>query len=517
MPSFIGAATGGGLTRRGFLLGSGLAVGALAGGCSSSSDTGAGSSIDTFSAALKGSGADEGIDPGVAHLFIDEARMKALYDGLFEIDDAMRPVPRLAESGEPNRDGTRWRIRLRDARWHDGKKVTSADVLYTLARILGPAGEDPFIAAATLELVDLSESREVNDRTVEIRLKQPSFEFLTALSAYGTKIVQDGAEDFDNPVGTGPFRFESFQPGKELVATAYEDYWDGAPDISRLRILSAGDDARVNALQAGQVDFSDDLTPAAAKTLRAADGITVNATPNSGIYYFAMKSDRPPFDNVDVRRALMRMVDREELVKVALQGQADVANDVFGKGFEYYADDLPQHTHDPDKARFLLRKAGVRNLSIDLFTADAATGFVEAANLFAEQARESGVTVNVRVGSGDTYYSEALETGQLTMGQSGPLSVPNHFGSRLLSDSPQNRTNWKDPEFDALYNRALATRSDSERAELFVRMHEIQYDRGAMLYWANAYWNSAASARYKNIPSGVPNATNWVRFDKVTA
>jgi peptide/nickel transport system substrate-binding protein len=77
-----------------------------------------------------------------------------------------------------------------------------------------------------------------------------------------------------------------------------------------------------------------------------------------------MKTDRPPFDNVDVRRALMRMVDREELVKVALQGQATAANDVFGKGFEYYADDLPAHTHDPDEAKALLRRAGVGNLTV---------------------------------------------------------------------------------------------------------------------------------------------------------
>ncbi|MBK1787198.1 ABC transporter substrate-binding protein [Prauserella cavernicola] len=512
MPSF----SGGRVTRRGFLLGgSGLAVGALAGGCTGSTSTG-GSGIDTFSAVLKGSGADEDIDPGVAHLFIDEARMKALYDGLFEVDDNMRPVPRLAESGEPNADGTRWRITLRDARWHDGKKVTSADVLYTLSRVLGPAGAKPFIAATTLEHVDLSQSREVDERTVEIALRRPSFEFLTALSAYGTKIVQNGARDFANPVGTGPFRFESFRPGKELLATAYADYWDGAPTISRLRILSAENDARLTALQGGQADFADDLTPAAARTLRDAEGITVNATPNSGIYYFAMRTDRPPFDNVDVRRALMRMADREELVKVALQGQADVANDVFGKGFEYYAEDLPQHTHDPDEARYLLRKAGVSNLTIDLFTAPAATGFVEAANLFAEQASRSGVTVNVRVGSGDTYYSESLESGQLTMGQSGPLSIPNHFGSRLLTGSPQNRTGWSDPQFDALYDQALATASVDERTSLYHRMHEILHDRGGFLFWANAYWNSAASAKYRNIPTGVPNAMNWVRFDKVS-
>jgi peptide/nickel transport system substrate-binding protein len=503
------------LSRRGFLVGGGtLAVGALAAACGGSGSSG--SSVDTFSAAFEGSGADEGIDPGINHLFIDEVRLKAMYDGLFEVDDQMAPVPRLATSGEPNAHGTRWRIKLRDARWHDGKKFTSADVLYTLSRILGSPGEKPFYAAKTLKQVDLSQSKALDEKTVEIGLKAPSFEFLTALAAYGTKLVQDGAKDFSKAVGTGPFKFESFEPGKELVATANPDYWDGAPNIQQLKILSVDADARTTALQSGEVDFADDLTGSAVKTLRATDDVTVNAKPNSGIYYFAMKTDRPPFDNPDVRRAFKRMADRDELVKVALEGQADVANDLYGKGFQYYASDLPQHRFDPDEAKFLLRKAGMSGLSFDLFTAPVASGVVEAANLITEQAKKSGVNINVVLGSKDTYYSDALKTGALAMGQNGPLPIPNFFASKLLSGSPQNRTKWADREFDALYAKALATGDTGARAAIYHQMQEILYDRGGFLFWGNSYWHNAAGSKFKNIPNGVPNSMRWGRFDKVS-
>lgn len=504
------------LGRRGFLVGGTLAVGAAVAACAGPSrPVPGGSSIDTFSAVLKGSGADEGIDPGVSHLFIDEARMKAMYDGLFEVDDTMRPVPRLAETAEPNGDGTRWRIRLRDARWHDGKKLTSADVLYTLTRVLGPPGPRPFIAATTLNPIDLSGCRAVDDRTVEIALNRPYFELPTALAAYGTKIVRDGARDFARAVGTGPFRFESFEAGRALVATANPDYWDGAPKIQRLRILSADTDARVNALLGGQVDFADDLTPSAAKRLREAAGITVHSTPNSGIYYFAMKTDRPPFHQPDVRRALMHLVNRDEMVRVALEGEAEVGNDVFGKGYQYYAD-LPPHPYDPERARALLRGAGVDALAIDLFAAPAASGFVEAAHLLVDQAAGGGAKVRVVLGSKDTYYSEALRTNALTLGQSGPLPITNHFGSRLLTGSPQNRTKWSDPEFDELYRRAQAAAEEDARAVLYRRMHEIQYDRGGFLFWGTSRWHGAARSALRNIPTGVPNSMNWVRFDKVT-
>ncbi|MBB5918501.1 peptide/nickel transport system substrate-binding protein [Nocardia transvalensis] len=500
------------LSRRGFLAGGVAAAGALAVGCGGRFA----GDVDTFTAAFQGSGAGEGIDPGVNTLFIDEARMKAVYDGLFEIDGAMRPIPRLAASGEPNADGTRWRIVLRDARWHDGKKVTSRDVLYTLSRVLGPPQRRPFIAAATLDQVDLSQSRAVDDLTVEIALRTPGFEFLQALSAYGTKIVQDGATDFSRPVGTGPFVFESFDAGREFSATAYDHYWDGAPSVRRLRIVSAEPDARLAAVQSGQIDFADNLTPSAARTLQGRQGVSLESTPNSGIYFFAMKTDRPPFDNPDVRRAVMRMVDRAELVKVALEGQGDVGNDVFGKGYQYYAD-LPQHDYNPDEAGRLLRKAGVRDLSFDLFTAPVAHGFVEAARLFAEQAARCGVRVNVVLGSKDSYYTDALNTGPLTMGQSGPLSIPSHFASRLLTGSPQNRTKWSDPEFDALYAKAQATPTETGRAAVYRMMHEILYDRGGFVFFGNTHWNSATGAKFRDTPAAVPNSHDWARFDKVVA
>lgn len=500
------------LNRRTFLLGSAVAAGALAVGCGG----GPGSAADMFTAAFQGSGAGEGIDPGVNTLFIDEARMKAVYDGLFEVDSAMTPIPRLAESGEPSTDGTRWRIALRDTQWHDGKKFTAHDVLYTLSRVLGPAPQRPFIAASSLDGVDLSGCRAVDDRTVEIALKEPSFEFLIALSVYGTKIVQDGATDFRRPVGTGPFVFESFDPGRQFTATRNERYWAGAPGIGELRIVSAEADARVNAVQSGEIDYADNLTPSAARTLEGRSGTTLVSTPGSGIYFFAMKTDRPPFDNPDVRRAVMRMVDRSELLKVALEGQGEIANDVFGKGYQYYAD-LPQHDYDPDEVGRLLRRAGVRDLSFDLFTAPVAYGFVEAARLFADHAAACGVRVNVVLGSKDTYYTDALETGHLTMGQSGPLPIPNHFASRLLSHSPQNRTKWSDPEFDRLYARAQGTRSPEGRAALYRTMHEIQHDRGGFIFFGTTNWNSACGDRFVELPAAVPNSHEWARFDQVRA
>lgn len=505
-------------TRRTFLAGLGLAAGATAvSSCSSGASTTV-PGLDTFTALYEGAGTSEVVDPHTATMFIDEARLKHVYDGLFEVDSTMTPIPRLATEAEPSADGTRWRVTLRDAAWHDGSRFTAEDVLFSLGRILGPQqGPAPFVAATTLAQVDLRNCRAVGRHQVEIALRTPSFDFPALLTAYGTRIIRRGTRDVSRPLGTGPFRFESFTAGREFVATRNDDHWDGAPDLGELRILSAAPDARASALQSGQAEFIDSVSPSGLRVLEKADGTIVHQAPNSGILYFAMKTHRPPFDDPDVRRAMMRLVDREELVKVALEGGGEVSDDVFGKGYRYYADDLPAHRHDPDEAGRLLRRAGVKDLSFELYVAPVAHGFIEAARLLVEQAKEAGVTVKVTNGSKDTYYTDALDRGDMTMGQSGPLAIPYHFGSRLVSDAPKNYTHWADPAFDALYRRAQRTASDERRSEIYHRMHEILHDRGGFIFWATTPWNTAAKAGYRGLPEGTVNAFDWGRFDGVSA
>lgn len=498
-----------------------LRVAAVAGGgiaLSACAATKSGDASNTFTALYEGAGSSEVIDPGVGTMFIDEARMKHVYDGLFEVDSTMTPVPRLAAAAEPNGDGTRWRITLRNASWHDGTPLTADDVLFTLSRILGPqSGASPFVAASTLGQIDLGNSRAVDPRTAEIALSSPSFDLPTLLSSYGTRIVKAGTTDYSRPVGTGAFRFQTFTAGREFVATRFDDYWGEAPTIGELRILSAGPEARLSALRSEQADFVDNLPPAAVRTLGGVSDLTVHSAPNSGILYFAMKTDRPPFDNADVRRAMMHLVDREQLVNVALEGVGEVSDDIYGRGYRYYAEDLEPHRHDPDRARELLTRAGVQDLTFELFVAPVAHGFLEAAELLRQQAASSGVTVRVNVGSKDTYYTEALTRGNMTMGQSGPLPIPYHFGSRLLSDAPKSFTRWADPEFDSLYRQAQVTASEDRRGELYHRMHEIQHDRGGFIFWATTPWRTAYRSTWTNTPDGVPNSLDWARFDHASA
>ncbi|MFI1581466.1 ABC transporter substrate-binding protein [Embleya sp. NPDC020630] len=466
-------------------------------------------------AAFPGGGANETLDPHLANLFVDVARAKALFDKLADYGADLAPVPRLAAGWEPNATLDTWRVRLRPATFHDGRPVTAEDVLYSFRRIADPARA--FRAKAALESIDQAASRVIDPATVEFRLKLPYAEFPNVLAAFGAYIVPAGADSFERPVGSGPFVFGSFKPGSSLLLRRNDGYWDGGPHLDELEFVIAGEEsARTNALLGGQVEYAHELNPATARVHEGRGRISVMRLRNSAMQGFVMKTDRPPFDDRRVRQAFCLIADRRELVDGALSGAGEVGNDLFGKGYRYYAASLPQRTQDLARARALLREAGSEGLTVTLDTAPAATGFVEAAGIFKEQAAKAGVTVQVRIGNKDTYWKDILTSGTFASYRSGAMPIESHVSQRLLTGSTTNATHWRDRDFDELYRQIQSTPDEALRTALYERLQRRLHDEGGFLIWGFADWIVATANRVRGVATNAPaNTLDWARFDKV--
>ncbi|TLS43925.1 ABC transporter substrate-binding protein [Streptomyces montanus] len=514
-----------GLRRRGFLAATGAAsLGALAlAGCGGSGSEGSDAKGDgtpkrggRLRAAFAGGGAGETLDPHLANLFADAARAKAMYDKLADYGADLSAQPRLAEKWESNKTLDRWQVTLRKATFHDGKPVTATDVLYSYRRIAAP--KQAFRAKASLEPIDLDASRATGERSIEFVLKRPTAEFPNVLAAFGAYIVPENASAFDKkPIGSGPFRFVSFAPGRSAVFRRYADYWEGAPHLDELEFIVANEEsARVNALLGGQVEYAHELNPATARAHEGKGQIEIVRLRNSAMQAFCMKTDRAPFDDKRVREAFCLIADRKELVDGALSGAGVIGNDLFGKGYEYYADGLPQREQDLDKARALLKQAGAENLKVTLDTSAVATGFTEAASIFRDQAKKAGVTIDVKMGSKDSYWADILDNGTLCCYRSGAMPIEAHISQRLLTDSTTNATRWQHKDFDALYEQAQSTRGKTERAAVYERMQRRQYAEGGFLIWGFADWILGTAGNVKGVETRAPaNTLDWARFDKV--
>ncbi|WP_062213988.1 ABC transporter substrate-binding protein [Streptomyces sp. NBRC 109706] len=470
----------------------------------------------TLRAAFAGGGTNETLDPHLVNLFADAARAKALFDKLADFGSDLSAQPRLAERWEPNEGLDVWTVTLREAGWHDGSPVTAADVLHSYRRIADP--DRAFRAKSSLEPIDLDASEAPDERTVVFRLKRPYADFPHVLAAFGAYVVPDGAEEFDRPVGSGPFRFVSFTPGRSLTVERFDDHWEGAPLLDGVEFLVADEEsARVNALLGGQVEYAHELNPTTARAHQDGDQLRIVRLPNSTMQGFVLKTDRPPFDDPRVREAFFLIADRQELIDGALSGAGEIGNDLFGKGYRYYADQLPQRTQDLDRARRLLREAGHgEGLTVQLDTSPVATGFLESAEIFKEQAARAGVDIEVRVGSADTYWSDTLDSGVLACTRSGAMPIESHISQRLLRDSPTNASQWRHDDFDALYQQAQSTRDDEERGALYERMQRRLHAEGGFLIWGFADWIVGTANRVRGVAEDAPaNTLDWARFDRV--
>ncbi|MGW1244781.1 ABC transporter substrate-binding protein [Streptomyces bobili] len=514
-----------GLRRRGFLAaGTGAAALALV-GCGNGNgtgddpaDSGDGKPVrgGRLRAAFAGGGASETLDPHLASLFADAARAKALYDKLADFGADLSAQPRLAASWEPDKTLARWKVTLRQATFHDGRPVTAKDVLYSYRRIADP--KQAYRAKASLEPIDLDASRATGERVIEFVLKRPTAEFPNVLAAFGAYVVPENATDFDKkPVGSGPFRFVSFAPGRSAVFRRNDAYWDGAPHLDELELVVVNEEsARVNALLGGQIEYAHELAPTTARAHEGKGQIEIVRLRGSAMQAFCMKTDRAPFDDKRVREAFFLIADRQELVDGALSGAGVVGNDLFGKGYEYYADGLPQRAQDLDKARALLKQAGAEKLKVTLDTSAVAAGFTEAAGIFRDQAAKAGVTVDVKVGSKDSYWKDILDSGTLCCYRSGAMPIEAHISQRLLTDSTTNATKWKHKDFDALYQQAQATRDKAGRAAVYERMQRRLYAEGGFLIWGFADWIIGTARAVKGVETKAPaNTLDWARFDKV--
>jgi peptide/nickel transport system substrate-binding protein len=506
------------LSRRRFLglASAGAAVAVLpgcAGGSGAVPSGGQPRSGGQLRAAFSGGGAAEVLDPHQSNLYVEIARAKALFDKLADYGSDMAPQPRLAEKWEPSADLRTWRITLRQATFHDGRPVRPGDVLASFARIVEPRSTRR--AKSALSVIDLANSRAIGDRTIEFRLKRPYGEFPNALATLGTYIVPGGTPDLAKPVGSGPFKFRSFEPGRSFVAERNPEYWDGAPYLDEVHLVISNDEAaRVNALLGKQVEYAHDLTPTSARTHEKT--VQIHRLPLSNFHGLAMKVDRPPFNQPELRQALFHLVDREELIRSVLHGSGELGNDLYGKNYRYYAGSLAQRGQDLDRAKSLLKKAGAEGLTIDFDTSDASTGLKEAALAISDQARAIGLKLNVKLGNKDTYWADIAKNGVLASYRSGAMPLESHISQRLLTTSTTNNTQWRRPDFDKLYYDAQSTTDETTRADLYVRMQEQLFDQGGFLWWGVSDWNVASSPNVRGVDDKAPaNTLNWARFDKV--
>ncbi len=465
-----------------------LALAACGGGSSGGGGTSgaeSGTPVDggALTAGIVGGSAKDSLDAHSPVTHPDEARVIALYATLATYDTNHKREMMLAESIEPNEDGTAWTVKLKpDLKFSDGKPLTSEDVAATFKRITDPA--NPKSAATALSTMDRDNIETPDATTAIFHFKSPFAIFPDSVAQYATGIVP---KDYDpaKPVGAGAFMLESFTPGQQSVMVKNPNFFEkGQPHLAKLTLIDFPDDtARVNALLGGQVDAIDQLPLGQIKVVEANPALKVLESETGSWIPFTMRVDQAPFDNVKVRQAMRLIVNRKQMIEQVLGGHGQVGNDLYAPFDPCFNKSLPQREQDIAQAKKLLAEAGQPNLSVELVTSPAAAGLVEAATVLEQQAKQAGVTIKLnKVDPGVFYGDDYLKW---TFSQDFWFTrdfLPQAANSGFTT-SPYNETHWNDPEWTKLVNEATATIDETKRCDLIQQAQKIEYDSGGYIIW----------------------------------
>lgn len=275
--------------------------------------------------------------------------------------------PDLAERWEVSPDGKVYTFFLRDnVQWHKGYGTfRAADVKFSIERHRDPAARSLF--RTYFDALDRVEV--VNERTVRVHLKHPFAPFIGSTLAFRSgwivneRAIKDAADDYINrPVGTGPYVFERWTPGKEVVLTANDNYFEGRPQVARLVFVPIQDDnVTALALQNGEIDLAYFNDVEAYVRLKNSQKVVTRDMPGLTVHAIMLNMRRKPLDDLRVRQAVTYAVDRPGIVRTVWRGLAKVPTGFISASYFGFSDKVKKYDYSVQKAKELLREAGFPN------------------------------------------------------------------------------------------------------------------------------------------------------------
>src|SRR5687767_3329062 len=458
------------------------------------------------------------LDPTMARTFVGRIVFAGLCDKLFDLDEKLNVVPQLATSYQWSSDNKSLTIKLRDGvTFHDGEKMDAQAVKYNLERHKNMKGSNRRGELAVVSSVDA-----VDALTVRVNLSAPFAPLLAVLTdragmMVSPKAAEAAGEKFGaRPVCSGPFRFGERIAQDRIVLERYPNYWNkGQVHFERIVYQPIVDaTVRLANLRSGQLDFIERVAPSDVPQLRndsrfklariveiGYQGITINV----GKSDLAQKN--PLGKDARVREAFELSLDREAIVKVAMDGEAVVGNQWVAPDNRYYAKSVPVLKRNLERAKQLLREAGVTNPSFTLMTPTTSDA-QRIAQVVQAMAKDAGFDIKIQ----STEFATSLklsDQGQYeayVLGWSGRADPDGNLHTFLACKGPLNNAGYCKPEVDDAIEKARVSLDPAQRAKLYeIVASHVAKDR-PVIYLYHRHWLWAHNAKLtglRTVPDGM--------------
>jgi dipeptide transport system substrate-binding protein len=475
-------------------------------------------------------GSPEGFDPALytAGTTFD-ASSRSVYNKLVEFERGTTNLqPGLAESWDISDDGLEYTFKLRQGvKFHsiDGftptRDFNADDVVFSFMRQKDP--NHPWHKYTTgaweyfnsMSMPDLfKEVVKVDDYTVKIVLNKPQapmlanlgMDFASILSKeYAEKLQADGKMEMLNqaPVGTGPFKFVAYQKDAVIRYAKHEPYFGEAAKVDQLIFAITPDPAvRYQKLKAGECHIMAYPNPADLQSMRDDPTLTVLDQEGLNVGYLGYNTQVPPFDKVEVRKALNMAINKQAILDAVFQGAGKIAANPIPPTIWSYKEDLKDDPYDPEAAKKMLEEAGVTDLKMKVWAMPVQRPYNPNARRMAELIQEDFSKIGVEVEIVSYEWGEYLELskdvkrdGAVLLGWTGDNGDPDNFLAVLLGCDGvggANRAQFCHQPFEDLIQKAKTVSDKAERTKL--------YEEAQVIFKEQAPWATIAhSVRFQPV------------------
>jgi peptide/nickel transport system substrate-binding protein len=424
------------------------------------------------------------LDPTLARTYVGRIVFSAVCDKLFDFDEKLNIVPQLALSYENSADGKEMTIKLRpNLKFQDGEPLDAEAAKYSIERHMTMPG-----SFRKSELANVDHVEVVDPLTIKLVLKTPYAPLIAQLTdragmMVSPKAAKAAGDKFGlHPVCAGPYKFVERVQQDRIVFEKFADYWNkDNVFIDKIVYLPIIDSTvRLANLKSGSLDLIERVLATDIKDVRADPNLVLSTAPDIGYYGLTIninndKSKGALSQSEKVRQALDLSIDRDAINQVVFNGEFTPGNQWVSPTHPYYQKAFPVQPRDVEKAKALLKEAGVKTpVSID-YMVPKGTEYEAVAQVVQSMAAEAGFDIKIRVVEFATTFKEA-QAGNFQVFQinwSGRIDPDGNSYIFLHSGAPQNDGGYSNPEADKLMEDGRLTADPAQRKAIYEKMTKI--------------------------------------------
>jgi oligopeptide transport system substrate-binding protein len=442
------------------------------------------------------------LDPAVSTETTSAQYIMEIYSGLLKLDKNLEPVADIALNWDISPDGKVYIFHLRkDAKFQNSKVLTAEDFKYSWERAANPATGSRTASTYLGDIVgvkavlegqksSISGVKVIDNSTLQVTIDSPKAYFLYKMT-YPTTFVVDqdnvktGADWWHKPNGTGPFKLGQWVKNQSLTLNMNDNYYGSKPGLSQIQ-YSFYSGVPIDLYEMGDLDVTGVSTVDIDKVTDKAGPFyqDLNISSNLSVYYIGFNCTKPPFDDVNVRRAFSLAIDKDKIIKLIYRDMEKRADGILPPGMPGYNPNLSKITFDVTQAKNLIKASkygDISKLPPVVFTTagyGGSAGAVLQALIYQWQ-QNLGVTVTVRELEPDRYFYNTKEEidNMFDMSWSADYPHPQDFLDILFtSGSEYNYGGFSNPEYDSLVVQANMTQDKNQGYVSYQKAEEILVD-----------------------------------------